>query len=154
MVSDGGDLTISEQTEIDFRLDSVDDRSYQLVMEQRYSFRNWIPTAKVVIFATSAPRLRDSIISGCRLPLFELWFVRDDLDEPRFEDSVEAMRESVRVGIQFADARGRIHDVEARNPGPHLREVSCGTGVVILTSSGRTAPRTALCSIGGSTWTA
>ena len=103
---DGGDLTISEHTEIDFRLDSVDDRSYQLVMEQRYSFRNRIPTSTFVIFATSAPRLRDSIISGCRLPLFELWFVREDPDEPRFEDSVEAMRESVRVGMQFADVRG------------------------------------------------
>jgi hypothetical protein len=120
---DGGDLTISEHTEIDFRLDSVDDRSYQLVLEQRYSFRNRIPTATFVIFATSAPRLRDSIISGCRLPLFELWFVREDPDEPRFEDSVEAMRESVRVGMQFADARGLVHDVEARHPGRHLREV-------------------------------
>jgi hypothetical protein len=120
---DGGDLTISEHTEIDFRLDSVDDRSYMLVMEQRYSFRNRVPTSTVVIFATSAPRLRDSIISGCRLPLFELWFVRDDVDARLFEDSVEAMRESVRVGVQFADAQGRVHDVEARDPGVHLREV-------------------------------
>lgn len=122
-VLDGGDLTISEHTEIDFWLDSVDDRSYHLVMEQRYSFRNRIPTSTFVIFATSAPRLRDSIISGCRLPLFELWFVRDDTDEPRFEDSVEAMRESVRVGMQFADPHGRVHDVEARDPAPYLREV-------------------------------
>jgi hypothetical protein len=120
---DGGDLTISEHTEIDFRLDSVDDRNYQLVLEQRYSFRNRIPTSTFVIFATSAPRLRDSIISGCRLPLFELWFVREDPDAPRFEDSVEAMRESVRVGMQFADVRGQVHDVEARHPGGHLREV-------------------------------
>ncbi|NMO92961.1 hypothetical protein [Actinomycetospora sp. TBRC 11914] len=122
-VSNGGDLTISEHTEIDFRLDSVDDRSYQLVMEQRYSFRNRIPTSTFVIFATSAPRLRDTIISGCRLPLFELWFVREDPDEPRFEDSVEGMRDSVRMGMQFADDQGRIHDVEARHPGRHLREV-------------------------------
>jgi hypothetical protein len=120
---DGGDLTISEHTEIDFWLDSVDDRSYHLVMEQKYSFRNRIPTSTFVIFATSAPRLRDSIISGCRLPLFELWFVRDDTDEPRFEDSVEGMRESVRVGMQFADRRGQVHDVEARDPAPYLREV-------------------------------
>ena len=33
------------------------------------------------------------------------------------------MRECVRVGMQFADGRGRVHDVEARDPGAHLREV-------------------------------
>ncbi|MCD2187751.1 hypothetical protein [Actinomycetospora soli] len=120
---DGGDLTISEHTEIDFRLDSLDDRSYHLVIEQRYSFRNRVPTSKVVIFATSEPLLRDSIISGCRLPLFELWFVREDPDKPRFEESVEAMQRSIHVGLEYADEHGRRHEVPLSDPRDVIREV-------------------------------
>lgn len=118
---DGGDLTISEHTEIDFELSWISDTTYQLVMEQNYSFRNRVPTSSFVIFATSDTVLRDSIIAGCRLPLFELWFVGPS--ETYFEDSVEDMRESVRIGMHYRDADDVAHETPARHPGQHLREI-------------------------------
>lgn len=123
LAHDGADLTISEHTEIDFRLTLIDHTTYELVMEQRYNFRNRVPTSTFVIFATSDRMLRDSIISGCRLPLFELWFVGEDFSSSHFDESVESMRDSVRVGIQFADPEDRVHEVPAAHPGAVLREV-------------------------------
>jgi hypothetical protein len=122
---EGGDLTISEYTEIDFRLLRADAFNYRLVMEARYSFRTRVAASTVVIFATSDPVLRDSIVAGCRLPLFELWFVEDDPVSPFFEESVEAMRDTVMLGVQYVDDRGHRHDVPPLHPSRHqLRNVS------------------------------
>jgi hypothetical protein len=119
----GSDLTISEQTEIGYRLTRLDELTYQLVLDAQYSFRNRVPTASFVIFATSDPALRDSVTAGCRLPLFELWFVREDDAEPQFEESVEGMRESVLVGMEYVDLDDRVHEIPARGPGRNLREI-------------------------------
>lgn len=119
---DGSDLTISEHTEIDYQLSRVDRLHYRLVLEERYEFRNRVPTARFVIFATSDPGLRDSIISGCRLPLFELWFVHDP-DGELFEDSVGDMCATVNVGMAYVDDAGDDRIIEPRHPGPYLREV-------------------------------
>ncbi|WP_433803063.1 hypothetical protein [Actinomycetospora sp. CA-084318] len=120
---DGGDLTISEHTEIDYRLTRLDEANYHLVMETKYTFRKRVPTRNLVIFATSDETLRDMIVKGCRFPLFEMWFVREDETKSLFEDSVESLRDSVLVGVEHADGAGRTEVVEARHPGKHLREV-------------------------------
>ncbi|HEY2192740.1 MAG TPA: hypothetical protein VGH76_10640 [Actinomycetospora sp.] len=133
----GSDLTISEHTEIDYTLTRVDDSNYHLVMETRYSFRNRVPARELIVFATSDATLRDSIVAGCRYPLFELWFVREDESSTLFEDSVESMRDSVNVGIEYVDERGKIHDVPARHPGRHIREVKVGEWSRYLTFFGR-----------------
>lgn len=123
LAADCADLTISEHTEIDYSLARIDHYNYQLVTEARYSFRNRVPTDTIVIFATSDHLLRDSIISACRLPLFELWFVRENDDTPMFAESVERIKDTVRIGIQFSDERGRVHDVDPVDPGRHLRDI-------------------------------
>ena len=121
LAADGSDLTISEHTEIDYRLTRIDDVYFRLVMEVGYTFRRRVPATTFVFFATSDPELRDSIAVGCRQPLFELWFVSEDEKNPVFEDSVESMRESVRLGMRYADSDGRPHEV--RDFRPRLREV-------------------------------
>jgi hypothetical protein len=123
LAADCADLTISEHTEIDHQLTRVDEYNYELVTEARYSFRNRVPTDSIVIFVTSDTVLRDSIISACRLPLFELWFVPEGDDTPMFAESVESIRGSVRIGIQYVDSSGRTHDLPAANPGIHLRDI-------------------------------
>ena len=123
LAPDGSDLTISEHTEIGYRLTRVDDFTYQLVMDARYTFRHRVATSSFVIFATSDTTLRDSIISGCRLPLFELWYVREDEAKPQFEESVESMRESVRIGMEYVDADRRLREVMAGGPELRLREI-------------------------------
>jgi hypothetical protein len=120
---DGGDATISEHTEINFELSRVDLASYRLVMEQRYAFRSRVPTTQFVIFATSDTALRDNIIAGCRQPLFELWFVRDEPARSPFEESVENMRETVRIGMRYVDERDSVHTLPPQIPGTRLREV-------------------------------
>lgn len=120
---DGSDLTISDYTEIDYRLSRVDRQHYRLVLEQRYEFRHRVPTNRFVIFATSDPILRDTIVSGCRLPLFELWFVQDDPHDALFEESVEAIRATVMLGMQYYDDAGVDRKVSLRHPEDHLREV-------------------------------
>lgn len=120
---DGGDATISEHTEIYFQLSRVDRLTYRLVMEQRYAFRARVPTSRFVIFATSDTSLRDNIIAGCRLPLFELWFVRDDPVRSSFEESVESMRDTVRIGMRYTDEEQRTQALDPQEPGERLREV-------------------------------
>lgn len=123
LATDGTDVTISEHTEIDYRLSRIDEHRYHLISEARYSFRNRVPTDTVVIFATSDHALRDSIISACRLPLFELWFVREDDETPLFAESVDRIKASVGVGVQFVDDEGKLHDIAPDHPREHLRDV-------------------------------
>jgi hypothetical protein len=133
---DGADLTVSEHTEIDYTLTRVDHVNYHLVMETRYSFRNRVPARELVVFATSDATLRDSIVAGCRFPLFELWFVREDESRVIFEDSVESMRDTVHVGLEYVDVHGKVHEVAARHPGKHLREAKVGEWSRYLTFFG------------------
>lgn len=118
-----GDLTISDRTEIDFELSRIDDETYRLVMEERYRFRNRVPTSRFVFFATSDYELRDRIVSGCRMPLFELWFVGAEHAEKHFEESVESMRDSVHIGMHYVDADDRLQKVSGRDLNEHLEEV-------------------------------
>jgi hypothetical protein len=120
---DGSDLTISEHTEVDFRLSWIDETTYRLVLEQRYRFRTRVPTTRFVIFATSDNELRDRIISGCRVPLFDMWFVGADQAEKYFDESVESMRDTVHIGMQYTDSTDTTHSVEVDAPQNNLEEV-------------------------------
>jgi hypothetical protein len=109
---DRSDLTISEHTDVEYRLNRVDEDSYQLAMQVGYSFKTRVPADKFVIFATSDATLRESIVLGCRQPLFELWFVSDDDPiNPRFHEVVDGMLPSVRIGLRFADEQGHQHEI-------------------------------------------
>jgi hypothetical protein len=124
---DGSDLTISEHTDVEYQLNRVDEDSYQLVMQVGYSFKTRVPADKFVIFATSDATLRESIVLGCRQPLFELWF----LDDPLFHESVDGMLPSVRIGLRFADEHGRQHEIVDLHP--DLAEVRVGRWEEYLT---------------------
>jgi hypothetical protein len=128
---DRSDLTISEHTDVEYRLNRVDEDSYQLVMQVGYSFKTRVPADKFVIVATSDATLRESIVLGCRQPLFELWFVPDDPVDPLFHDSVDGMLPSVRIGLRFADERGEPHEIVDRSP--VLEEVRVGRWEEYLT---------------------
>jgi hypothetical protein len=128
---DRSDLTISEHTDVEYRLNRVDEDSYQLVMQVGYSFKTRVPADKFVIFATSDATLRESIVLGCRQPLFELWFVPDDPVAPLFHESVDGMLPSVRIGLRFADEHGEPHEIV--NHRPVLDEVRVGRWEEYLT---------------------
>lgn len=108
----GADLTISRHTTVNYDLQSVDDETYHLTSTVSYSFRQNVAANRVAIFATCDPLLRDTIISGCRLPLFELWFVSDPA---LFQRAIDDMLPSVRIGISYLDSHGKRQEVE---PGP------------------------------------
>ncbi|MDD7920152.1 hypothetical protein [Actinomycetospora callitridis] len=120
---DGSDLTISDHTEVDLQLSWIDETTYRMVMEQRYRFRSRVPSALFVIFATSDYELRDRIIAGCRVPLFDMWFVGADQADDYFDDSVESMRDTVHLGLHYVDAADEKHAVAARAPQQHVEEV-------------------------------
>ena len=123
LLVDRSDLTISERTDIYYRLNRVDAARYQLVMRAEYTFRTRVLADTVVIFATSDTSLRDSIVSACRLPLFELWYIREDENTLPFAESVELMKESVRIGMVYLDDAGNRHDVAAIDPAEHVEDM-------------------------------
>jgi hypothetical protein len=129
--SDRSDLTISEHTDVEYRLNRVDEDSYQLVMQVGYNFKTRVPADRFVIFATSDATLRESIVLGCRQPLFELWFVPDDPVDPLFHESVDGMLPSVRIGLRFLDEDGEPHEIVDRHP--VLEEVRVGRWEEYLT---------------------
>ena len=102
----GADLTISTRTEVNLELSSVDHKLYQLTTSVAYRFKEHVRADRFIVFATCNALLRDSIVSGCRLPLFELWFVPDS---SLFQDSVDDMVTSVRLGIEYLDHGGSRH---------------------------------------------
>lgn len=116
--SHGGDLTISTRTEVDLALSAVDDKLYHLTTSVAYSFKQDVPTDRFIVFATCNALLRDSITSGCRLPLFELWFVSDG---SLFQDSVDDMVTSVRLGIEYLSHDRRHYEAPSHKLA--LREV-------------------------------
>jgi hypothetical protein len=120
---DGSDLTISDHTEVDLQLSWIDETTYRMVMEQQYRFRSRVPSALFVIFATSDYELRDRIIAGCRVPLFDMWFVGADQADDYFDDSVESMRDTVHLGLHYVDAADEKHAVAAGAPQQHVEEV-------------------------------
>lgn len=104
----GGDLTISTYTTVDFELQAVDCDTFQLTSTVTYSFKEGVRGNRFVIFATCDPLLRDSIALACRLRLYESWFIQD---QALFEESVDAMLPSLRIGIRYTDDDGKDHDV-------------------------------------------
>jgi hypothetical protein len=102
----GGDLTISTHTGVNLELRAVDRELYHLTTAVTYSFKKNVQVDRFIIFATSNALLRDSISSGCQLPLFELWFVPDGAT---FQSAVDDMLPSVRLGIEYLDHDGKHH---------------------------------------------
>lgn len=114
----GKDLTISTHTDVHLELRAVDEERYHLTTAVTYSFRKNVPVDRFIIFATSSALLRDSISSGCQLPLFELWFFPD---AENFQNTVDEMRPSVRLAIEYLDHEGVHHAAPASKL--HLQEV-------------------------------
>ncbi|GAB2994957.1 hypothetical protein LWP59_01025 [Amycolatopsis acidiphila] len=114
----GGDLTISTHTGVNVELRAVDHELYHFTLAVTYSFKKNVQVDRFIIFATCNALLRDSISSGCQLPLFELWFVPDS---ELFQSSVDDMLPSVRLGIEYLDHDDRHHVAESRKL--RLREV-------------------------------
>lgn len=114
----GGDLTISTHTGVNVELRAVDHELYHFTLAVTYSFKKNVQVDRFIIFATCNALLRDSISSGCQLPLFELWFVPDS---ELFQSSVDDMLPSVRLGIEYLDHDGRHHVAESSKL--RLREV-------------------------------
>lgn len=114
----GGDLTISTHTGVNVELRAVDHELYHFTLAVTYSFRKNVQVDRFIIFATCNALLRDSISSGCQLPLFEMWFVPDS---ELFQSSVDDMLPSVRLGIEYLDHDGRHHVAESSKL--RLREV-------------------------------
>lgn len=106
IVPHGGDLTISTRTEVNLKLSAVDHKLYHLTTSVAYRFKEHVRADRFIVFATCNALLRDSIVSGCRLPLFEYWFVPDS---SLFQDSVDDMLTSVWLGIEYLDHRGHGH---------------------------------------------
>jgi hypothetical protein len=102
----GGDLTISTHTAVSYELRAVDHERYHLTSKTTYTFKENVAVGRLVIFATCNALLRDSISAGCRLPLFELWFVPDSA---LFATSVDDMLPSVWIGIDYLDQNGERH---------------------------------------------
>ncbi|WP_297547016.1 hypothetical protein [Amycolatopsis sp.] len=102
----GGDLTISTHTAVSFELRAVDYEQYHLTSSVTYSFKKNVTVNRFVIFATCNALLRDSISSGCRLPLFELWFIPDS---SLFGTSVDDMLPSVLLDLDYIDQNGVRH---------------------------------------------
>jgi hypothetical protein len=102
----GGDLTISTHTAVSLELRAVDHERYHLTSKVTFNFKKNVAVDRLIIFATCNALLRDSISSGCRLPLFELWFVPDSA---LFGASVDDMLPSVLIGIDYFDQNGDRH---------------------------------------------
>ncbi|TNC27496.1 hypothetical protein FG385_10400 [Amycolatopsis alkalitolerans] len=114
----GGDLTISTHTGVTVELRAVDRELYHLTFAVTYSFKKNVQVDRFIIFATCNALLRDSISSGCQLPLFEMWFVPDS---ELFQSSVDDMLPTVRLGIEYVDHDRRHHVAESSSL--RLREV-------------------------------
>ena len=114
----GGDLTISTHTGVHLELRGVDRELYHLTTSVTYSFKKNVHVDRFIVFATCDALLRDSISSGCQLPLFELWFVPDS---ELFQSSVDDMLPSVQLRIDYLDHAGEHHEAESDKL--RLREV-------------------------------
>lgn len=104
----GTDLTISTHTTVDYELRAVDHQIYELISTVTHSFKENVTDHRFVIFAMCNPLLRDSMTLACRFPLFESWFVPD---QSVFEQSVDAMLPSVKIGIRYTDLDGGHHEI-------------------------------------------
>ncbi|PZS30474.1 MAG: hypothetical protein DLM61_10655 [Pseudonocardiales bacterium] len=104
----GGDLTISIHTTVDYELRAVNHHTFELISTVSYSFKENVADHRFAIFAMCDPQLRDAITLACRLPLFESWFVSDP---SLFEQMVDAMLPSVKIGISYTDLDGKHHEV-------------------------------------------
>ncbi|SDG23933.1 hypothetical protein SAMN05216553_106333 [Lentzea fradiae] len=103
------DLTISTDTTVKLELQGIDAKTYHLRTTQRYRFRHDVPTDRFVIFATSNATLRDTISAACRHPLFELYFIPDPA---LFLESVDDLRHSTRIAIDYLDHEGQPRSAE------------------------------------------
>jgi hypothetical protein len=124
----GGDLTISTYTTVDYELRAVDYETYHLTSTVSYSFKKNVVVDQFIIFATSNALLRDSIINGSRLPLFEMWFIPDTA---LFQHSTEDMVQSVRIDIDYIDGEGQRR--VAKSSRISLQDVNFGQWADYLT---------------------
>lgn len=105
----GDDLTISTRTTVRLELQGVDTLTYHLTTTQSHQFRHSVPVDRFVIFATSNALLRDTISAACRFPLFELYFMPD---ASLFLDSVDDIRNSTKITIEYLDHDGQRRSAE------------------------------------------
>lgn len=104
----GDDLTISIRTTVDYELQRVDRRAYELKLTVMHSFKEDVTDQRFAIFATCDPHLRDAIALACRMPLYESWFVPNPA---LFGKSVDEISSSAHLGIDYIDFDGNHHHV-------------------------------------------
>jgi hypothetical protein len=99
----GADLTISSSTTVYYRLQNAGAGQYRLTSTVRYAFTHPVSDARFALFALGSADLRDSIILGCDLPLFDYWYFPSD---EQFERSSETVRKSAKMKVLYLDADG------------------------------------------------
>lgn len=108
----GRDLTISSRTTVHYTLAGESPTEYVLTSEVEYTFRHPVDDHEFVFFATCDSELRDRLVLACDQSLFETWYVPL---ERIFEESVDRMLQSAKVGIRYQDPGGREHSSDPRH---------------------------------------
>ncbi|GAA1252784.1 hypothetical protein GCM10009609_15130 [Pseudonocardia aurantiaca] len=106
----GRDTAISRGTAAYFRLWAVDERMYGMEQTWMHDFSGIRDNHKLVLFATSEPRIANLVASERTYPLFELWLLDDD----DLEDFVPNLRATLEVGISYTDELGDLHRIPPR----------------------------------------
>ncbi|WP_051362840.1 hypothetical protein [Amycolatopsis thermoflava] len=114
----GRHLTVSTHTEVDLELSALNHELYELRYTCAYRFRRPLTTSRFMLVMTSDAGIRDSIVAGIDLPLFELWFFSE---RGGFDDASDRTIASVRLSFDYRDLDGNRHTSQARHP--EFREV-------------------------------
>lgn len=99
--TDRRDLSISDETAIKLTLADADDREhYDFTITAEYIFGERQADAdSFILFVTSSPRIRDSLVTACDRPLFDYWYFpgRDDIPD------LLPLMNSMRVDLRYED---------------------------------------------------
>ncbi|UQS21998.1 hypothetical protein L1857_03740 [Amycolatopsis thermalba] len=114
----GRHLAVSTHTEVDLELTALSGELYELRYTCTYRFRRPLVTNKFVLVMTSDAEVRDSLVAGIELPLFDLWFFPD---RSGFDEAAARTLASVRIACDYLDAEGNARSSAPVQP--DLREV-------------------------------
>jgi hypothetical protein len=105
-----GDIAISLDTSIEFRLETVDEKQCITHITWTYDLAEVRKNHILVIFVTSDREIYDLIQSARVYPLYELLLVAEEA----LEKFLPGLRESLRVGISYLDTSGGPHVTRPR----------------------------------------
>lgn len=112
----GRDIAVSKSTTAHLRLMAVDDRTCVSEFTWTHEFSGVRDNHFLILFGTVDPEIVPLVLANRTYPLFEVWKLRD---EDELDDFVPKLRDSLKVGITYRDADGRVVEVE---PAPHVGE--------------------------------